>query len=336
MTPARMCIARPAAWLLALVVLLGTGPWARSLSGQQPPSASDALDTVEIRPNIFVIFGAGGNVVVQVGPDGAVVVDTGTAAMADKLLAAIKALTPKPIRYIFNTSADIDHVGGNEKLAAAGVAYNNNTQFTGAAVADVVAREEVLLRMSAPTGEQSPFTVSSWPTDTFTMNTKSMYVNGEGVQAIHQPNAHSDGDSIVFFRRADVIVTGDILDLRRFPVIDRERGGSIQGEIAALNRLLVLAIPAMPLVWREERTVIVPGHGRVADHTELVDYRDMITIVRDIVQSAIDKGRTLEQIKAANPTAGFRARYGSDTGPWTTDMFVEAVYRDLISASRKS
>ena len=321
---------------LAMLALMAAGPAGSRVDARQTPPAIEGLETVEVRPNVFVIFGAGGNIVVQVGPDGAVVVDTGTAAMADKVLAAIKALTPKPIRYIVNTSADIDHVGGNEKLAAAGVSYNGNTQFTGTAVADVLAREEVLLRMSAPTGEQSPFTSGSWPTETFTMNTKSMYANGEGIQAIHQPNAHTDGDSIVFFRRADVIVVGDIVDLRRFPVIDREKGGSIQGEIAALNRLLVLAIPAMPLTWREERTAIVPGHGRIADHAELVDYRDMITVIRDIVQSLIDKGQTLEQIKAANPTAGFRARYGSDSGPWTTDMFVEAVYRDLISASRKS
>lgn len=321
---------------LAILVLFPTVIAESRVAAQQSVPVGGGLETIQVRPNFFVIFGAGSNIAVQIGPEGAIVVDTGSAGAADQVLAAIKKLTSKPIRYIFNTSADVDHVGGNEKLAQSGVSFNNNAQFLGAPSAEVVAREEVLLRMSAPTGEQSPFATGMWPTETFTMNTKSMYANGDGIQAIHQPSAHSDGDSIIFFRRADVIVTGDVIDLRRFPVIDRDRGGSIQGEIAALNRLLVLAIPPMPLTWMEDRTVLVPGHGRVADHTELVDYRDMITIVRDIVQGAIDKGKTLEQIKAANPTAGFRARYGSDTGPWTTDMFVEAVYRDLVSASRKS
>ena len=136
-------------------------------------------------------------------------------------------------------------------------------------------------------------------------------------------------DSIIFFRRADVIVTGDIIDLRRFPVIDAAGGGSIQGELDALNALLELAIPAMPLIYKEGRTFLVPGHGRIADHAEVVEYRDMVTVVRDRIQSMIDKGLTLDQVKAANPTQGYRARYGSDTGPWTTDMFVEAVYKGL-------
>jgi glyoxylase-like metal-dependent hydrolase (beta-lactamase superfamily II) len=156
-----------------------------------------------------------------------------------------------------------------------------------------------------------------------------MYVNNEGIQVIHQPAAHSDGDSIVFFRRVDVIATGDILDLRRFPVMDAEAGGTIQGELDALNRLLELAIPAMPFIYKEGRTFIVPGHGRIADHAEVVEYRDMVTVIRDRIKSMVDKGMTLEQVKAANPTQGYRARYGSDSGPWTTDMFVEAVFRGL-------
>jgi glyoxylase-like metal-dependent hydrolase (beta-lactamase superfamily II) len=161
-----------------------------------------------------------------------------------------------------------------------------------------------------------------------------MYLNGEGIQVIHYPSAHSDGDSVVFFRRADVVVAGDILDLRRFPVIDAASGGSIQGEIDALNALLDLAIPAMPLIYKDDRTYVVPGHGRIADHAELVEYRDMVTVIRDRIKSMIDKGLTLEQVKAANPTQGYRARYGADSGPWTTDMFVEAIYRSLTAAGR--
>jgi len=157
-----------------------------------------------------------------------------------------------------------------------------------------------------------------------------MYVNDEGIQVIRQLGAHSDGDSIVFFRRADVIATGDVVDLRHFPVIDVARGGSIDGEIDALNRLLELAIPAMPLVYKDGRTLIVPGHGRISDHAELVEYRDMVTVIRDVVKNMMGKGMSLDQIKAANPTQGYRTRYGSDAGPWTTDMFVEAVYKGLM------
>jgi glyoxylase-like metal-dependent hydrolase (beta-lactamase superfamily II) len=330
-----MCIAMPAPWHVVvattILVVLGAGPWARHLSGQQGPAATAALDTVQIRPNVFVIVGAGGNITVHTGPDGAVLIDSGSAPMADQVLAAVKALIgpTESIRLIINTSADPDHVGGNEALAKTGVGFNANVQFTGGASAEVLAREEVLLRMSAPTGEQSPYAAAMWPTETFTQKTKSMYVNGEGIQVMHVPAAHTDGDSIVFLRRADVMVAGDVLDVRHFPVIDSARGGTIQGEIAALNRLLELTIPAMPLVWREDRTLVVPGHGRVADHVELVDYRDMVTIIRDIIANMIKKGMTLTQIQAANPTAGFRARFGAETGSWTTAMFVDAVYTDL-------
>jgi glyoxylase-like metal-dependent hydrolase (beta-lactamase superfamily II) len=161
-----------------------------------------------------------------------------------------------------------------------------------------------------------------------------MYLNNEGIQIMHQPSAHSDGDSIVFFRRADVIATGDIFDLRQFPVIDPTMGGSIQGELDALNRLLDLAIPAMPLLHKEGRTYLVPGHGRIADHADLVEYRDMVTIIRDRIKSLVEKNMTLEQVKAANPAKGYRTRYGSDTGAWTTDMFVEAIYNELRAARR--
>jgi len=328
MTSKPLSIKTPFFQHLAMALVL-VGGYHAEPHAQSPSAGSEVFETVQIRPNVFVIFGAGANITVHTGPDGAILVESGSAPMGDKVLSAVRALTSLPIRYIINTSSDPDHVGGNDKLAAAGIAINANQQFTGGPSAEVVAREEVLLRMSAPSGEQPPYATALWPTETYTQKVRSMYINDDGVQVMHAPAAHTDGDSLVFFRRVDVIATGDILDLMRFPVIDRSRGGSIQGEIDALNRLLVMAIPAMPLVWKEGRTLIVPGHGRVADHAELVDYRDMVTTIRDIIQSLIDKGRTLDQVKAANPTAGFRARYGAETGPWTTDMFVEAVYADL-------
>jgi len=204
-----------------------------------------------------------------------------------------------------------------------------------AGAASVLAHENVLTRMSAPTGQQALFPLALWPTKTFAYHQYSMYLNGEGIQVIHQPAAHTDGDTIVFFRRGDVIATGDIVDTTRFPVIDVKRGGTVQGELDALNRLMDLSILNLPIQWYPDRTFLVPGHGRVYDKLDLLEYRDAITVVRDRVQDLIEQGKTLAEVKAANPTLGYRSEYGTDTGPWTTDMFVEVVYNELAAKKGK-
>jgi glyoxylase-like metal-dependent hydrolase (beta-lactamase superfamily II) len=288
---------------------------------------SPGLETLQIRSNVFVVFGAGGNVTVHVGDDGVILVDSGAAAMAGPLLQAVRAITPRPIRLIISTSADADHTGGNDVVARAGVPISTDS-FSNERRAAVLAHENVLLRLSTAAGSDT-VAEGSWPTETYTSRTRSMYLNDDAIQVMRQVGAHSDGDSMVHFRRADVIATGDILDLRRFPVIDPARGGSIQGELEALNHLLELTVPAMPLVLKEGRTLLVPGHGRIADYSELVEYRDMVTIVRDIIQEMVQKGMSLEQVTAANPTQGYRRRYGADTGAWTTEMFVTAIYNGL-------
>jgi cyclase len=158
-----------------------------------------------------------------------------------------------------------------------------------------------------------------------------MYLNGEGIQALHMPAATTDGDLAVFFRRGDVIATGDIIDTTRWPFIDIKRGGTLQGELDALNRLMDLAILNVPLQWLPDRTLLVPGHGFVYDKLDLLEYRDAVTVVRDRVQALIDEGKTVAQVKAANPTLGYRSQYGADSGPWTTDMFVEVVYNELAA-----
>jgi len=308
---------------------------ARAQSASANASA-DKLDTIQIRSNVWVIFGAGGNVTVHLGEDGVILVDSGSEAMADRTLAAVRAITKAPIRMIINTSADPEHVGGNDKVGAAGVPINPDN-FTDEERATVLSHENVLQRMSAPKNRnEKPAPTAMWPTETFTSKYRSFYVNDEAVQVIRQLGAVSDGDVLVHFRRADVIVTGDIVDLRHFPVIDPAKGGSIQGELEALNRLLDLTVPPMPLVLKPGRTIVVPGHGRISDYGELVDYRDMVTTIKDIIEDMVKKGMTLEQVKAANPTAGYRKRYGSDTGPWTTDMFVEAIYNGLKNATKPS
>ena len=310
---------------------------ARTAQGQQTGTTDTRdLEVLQIRPNFFMIAGAGGNIAVQIGEDGVVVVDAGLAARADAVVAAIKKLTPRPIRYVIDTGPDPDHVGGNETLSKAG-----QTLFTApgsigvtgdflGGVASILSVQQVLERMSAPAGKTSPFPVGALPTETFDDARKYMYLNGEGIEVLHQPKAHTDGDVLVFFRRSDVVVAGDILDTTRFPVIDVARGGSINGEIAALNRVVELAIPSVPIVSREAGTLVISGHGRVCDQLDVVEYRDMVTIVRDRVRDLIKAGMTLDQIKAASPARGYTRRYGSDSGPWTTNTFVEAVYRSLV------
>jgi cyclase len=299
------------------------------IAGAQQSQAPRGVRELHVRGNVHMIAGAGGNIAVQVGPDGVVVVDSGNAESADAVLAAIRKLSNQPIRFVINTGPDGDHLGANDKLAQAGQSF-----FRGMASnqggASIIGTESLLLRISAPTGSQSLFPVAIWPTDTFTQAKKSFYLNREGIEVIQAPGAHTDSDSMVFFRRSDVIVAGDVFDVTRFPVIDVDRGGSIQGEIAALNHLLEIAIPSIPLPYLEDGgTRIVPGHGWICEEAEVVEYRDMVTIIRDRIQDSITNGMTLAQIKASNPTNGYRKRYGSESGPWTTDMFVEAVYKSL-------
>jgi glyoxylase-like metal-dependent hydrolase (beta-lactamase superfamily II) len=304
------------------------------------------LDILQVRaPNMYMIAGAGGNIVVSVGWMGVVLVDTGSMGMSEKVLAAIKRIAPdKKIRFIINTGADPDHVGNNEALAQAGrtlmlyqAADNDgNGGFGGSdletnkGAAHVMAHESVLRRMSTPKAgtRESPFPVFAWPTESFTgARTRSLYLNGEGVQMMYQPAAHSDADTMVLFRQSDVVATGDIMDLRHFPIIDTDNGGTINGEIAALTRLIDMTIAPVPLTWHEDRTLIIPGHGRICDQGEVVEYRDMLTIIRNTVQDYAKKGMNLEQIKAKNPTEGYNKQYGSDAA--LTDAFVTAVFKTM-------
>src|SRR5688572_3437969 len=231
--------------LLSVAMVLGVGAWIPGASAQRLPESD--LDVVQLRPNFYVIGGAGGNIVAQVGPEGVILVDSGSTEMADRVLAAIRRLTPLPIRYIINTSMDADHVGGNEKLSKAGLSILPGAVAAGSGLNDdlvanfgaasVLAHENVLTRMTASANQPSPFPLALWPTKTFAYRMYSMYLNGEGIQVIHQPAAHTDGDTIVFFRRGDVIATGDLIDTTRFPFIDVERGGTLQGERSEERRV---------------------------------------------------------------------------------------------------
>jgi glyoxylase-like metal-dependent hydrolase (beta-lactamase superfamily II) len=310
-----------------------------SILAAQPAPGTNP-EVIQVRPNFYMIAGAGGNIGFQVGADGVVVVDAGSASGADAVVAAIRKITSQPIRYVIDTSADPDHVGGNATVAKAGQTLFTQTGGAGLAAdfqgggASILSVEQVLTRMSGPSGKPSPFPPGAWPTETFHQSRKYMYLNGEGIEVFHQPAAHSDGDAIVFFRRSDVVVAGDILDTTRFPVIDIAKGGSIQGEIAALQKLIDTAIPSVPIVSRDEGTLIIPGHGRLCDQLDVVEYRDMVTIIRDRVRDLIKQGLTLEQIQAASPARGYTRRYGSGAGSKATNEFIEAVYRSMSEKSR--
>lgn len=274
-----------------------------------------------------MLVGDGANVAVQVGPQGAFVVDTGAGKLSDKIIAEIAKLSSKPIQFIVNTSFHADHVGGNKKLQAAGADSSLTGSFFSNAFADagqgatIIGHQNVQTRMDA----QKP-PMEDPPSDTFIEDRRRKFHNGEPIEILPMPNAITDGDSIVHFRRADVIITGDIFTTTQYPFIDVKNGGSLQGEIQALNFILDRTVYQHD---EDGGTLVIPGHGRVTDEWEVAEYRDMLVIFRDRIQAMIKTGATLDQVKAARPTADFDVRYGATTGPWTTDMFVEAMYTSL-------
>jgi len=289
-----------------------------ALTGIQtpPPNLNNVeIQTIHVQGNVYMLVGAGGNLTIQVGSDGVLVVDTHYEQLAPKIVAAIRKLSEKPIFWMVNTSIDADHIGGNEALPRlANAATRQNAR--------VIAHENVVNRMSAaPRGVEPVVPDRLWPNDEYYLPQKDFSFNGEAVIVYHMPAAHTDGDSIVFFRGSNVLSVGDIFIPRRYPVIDLQKGGGVQGLINALNRILQITVP---LKYQEGGTYVVSGHGRICDEADVVEYRDMVTIIRDRVQDLIKKGMTLEQVKAARPTRDYDTEYD---GP--NDAFLEAVYRSL-------
>ncbi len=293
------------------------------------------FDAVEVKlqkaqGNVYMLVGAGGNVTVQIGAEGVVLVDTQFAPMSNKLLAAVRSLTQGPLRYIINTHSHGDHVGGNENLKKAGatIAGGNVTLDIGDAAqgAQIISHINAYKHMSAKVNGQYATPTGAWPTSTFIGDDKKLYFNGEGIQIIHQPSAHTDGDSLVFFRKSDVISAGDLFVTNGYPFIDLNTGGNVQGIVAGLNKIVDLCIP---VYGQEGGTMVIPGHGRLSDMGDVINYREMVTIVRDRVLDMVKKNLTLDQVKAAKPTRDYDTLYNTPGAFVTGDAFVEAVYRSL-------
>jgi len=334
--------ARRGAWtigaILGFVICSGAG------TGRAQQGGS-GIEVLQVRPNFYMIASPVSNIGVQIGPDGVVLVNSGTEQATKEVLAAIQKLTNEPIRYIINTSADADLAGGNGTFAKAGLRLGALTVRGGRPpgpddAAFIMAHESTLEMMMRA---QPTFPSDGWPSETFDSPRKAFSFNGEGIEVLHLPAAHTSADSVLLFRRSDVVVAGHIIDATRFPVIDVARGGSIQGEIDALNRLIQLAIPPGPILGAPNGTIassaaalpggteVLTGRGRIYRQIDVVNYRDMVVIISDTIQHMISDKMSLEQIKAAAPAKAWDSEFGATSGPWTTNDFVEAVYKSLTN-----
>jgi glyoxylase-like metal-dependent hydrolase (beta-lactamase superfamily II) len=294
---------------------------------QAQGASTNGLSVLPVRGGIYMISGPTSNTTVQVGRDGVLVVDTQTEALGDALLARIRTLSDKPIRMIVNTGIAADHIGGNTALKKSGQILSGGNQRAAAVYGNggspIYAHENVLTRLT-----QANSDAAGWPTDTYFVAQKDMFFNGEPVQLMHAPSAHSDGDTLVVFRRTDVISVGNIYTPDRYPVIDTARGGTIDGVVAALNRIIDLTVPEFN---EEGGTMVVPGRGYLADEADVAEYRDMVTIVRDRVRDMVKKGMSIDQVKASKPTGEYDVVYGEHE----SQAFIEAVYRTLAPAAAK-
>jgi glyoxylase-like metal-dependent hydrolase (beta-lactamase superfamily II) len=311
----------------------------RAVAQQNQDFSKVEIDAVRVRPNIYMLVGAGGNTTIQFGDEGVMVVDTSFAPMADKILRSIKQIAgDRPIRYVVDTHVHGDHVGGNEAIAKAGRtrAGGNVVGDLGSAAtntAAILAHENVLLRMSMPAQGQPEIPAAAWPTETFANDKKEMLFNNDTVQIIHEPNAHTDGDSLVFFRRSDVLSTGDLFTTVMYPFIDEANGGTINGYVNALNAILDITVASNV---NEGGTMVIPGHGRLSDEQDVIEYRDMATIVRDRIREYVKRGLTLEQVREKKPTLDFDPRYNTPNGFWTASQFIDVIYKEMTAEKEKA
>ena len=303
-------------------------------------SRAQQIEVLPVQGNIHVISGAGGNITVQTGKDGVLMVDTGLADAAPKVIAEIRKLSSAPVLFVINTHVHPDHVGGNEAISKTRAGSANGAPIPtggggrielvdGEQQLKIIAQENVLIRMTTKGNGEAPAPEAGLPEDEYFTPFKDLRFNGEAIVIYHEPNAHTDGDSVVLFRGSDVLSTGDIFTPEGYPFIDLQRGGSIEGEIAALNHILDLTVPGKT---QEGGTYVIPGHGRVCDEADVVEFRDMVVIITDRIKDMIKKGMTLEQVKAARPSLDYDTEYVTPTSFVKADQFVESIYKSLTQA----
>ena len=305
------------------------------LIGRAAPSAQRPdVRVTKVQGSVWMLAGAGGNVALQAGPGGLVLVDSGDGRADEALLDAVRRISAAPLQYVINTGPQRDHVGGNVAVRRAGVTFTggNATAVGGVGVgATVLAHENALAQLSGAVGGTPIVPQEGWPTDTFFVRRMDVFVNDEPIELVHLPGAVSDGNLLVHFRKSDVIATGDAFRLDTYPVIDVTAGGTIAGTIAALNRIIDITVPNL---LQEGGTMVIPGHGHIADESDVVEYRDMVTIIRDRVADAIGGTMSLEQAKAAKLSRDYDGRFGAASGPASPDGFVELIYRELAAGIR--
>jgi glyoxylase-like metal-dependent hydrolase (beta-lactamase superfamily II) len=273
-----------------------------------PDYSKVEIKTNKITDKFYTLEGQGGTIGVLIGPDGVFMVDTQFAPLSDKIAAAIKQLTPQPIRYVVNTHVHGDHTGGNENFGKMG--------------ATIIAREELRYRLAHPNpqanGQPAAATAPIGLPKLTYGNRMTLHLNGEEVQLIAVPRAHTDGDTMVWFPGLDVIMTGDFYRTAQYPNIDRANGGTLQGLIDGLGQVIGRAGPS---------TKVIPGHGATVDRMGVVAHRDMVLVVRERVAQLIAQGKSEDEAVAAKPTTDFDARF-LQAGA-TPERFVRQVYAEL-------
>jgi glyoxylase-like metal-dependent hydrolase (beta-lactamase superfamily II) len=290
----------------------------------RPDLSKAAFEVLPVQGNVYLIVtGTGSNIVAQVGDQGAILVDASVPEVSERVLAEVRRLTTGPIRGIVNTSTDLDHISGNASLAVVGQPmFQGNTGYLGGPQATIFAHERAFNRISLP-GSPALLPEKLWPTDTFFTEKKKLFFNHEPIEVRWVP-ALTDGDLIVWFRGSDVIAAGDVFTTMSYPKFDPARGGSIQHVLDGLNELVDIAVPELN---QQGGTRIVPAHGRIANQSDVVEYRDMVTIVRDRIRDARRAGMALDRIQALGVTREYDGVYATPT--YTGAQFVDAIYRDL-------
>jgi cyclase len=288
---------------LAMSAVLAVGA-AVSAGQAQQDFSNVQIKTTKLASNFYALDGQGGRMGVLVGPDGVFLVDSQFAPLTEKIVAAIKQISDGRIRFLVNTHVHGDHTGGNENFAKMGVT--------------VFARDELRARLAVAGGGGAP-PAASLPLVTF-RGPVTFHMNGEDVQLIPVPVAHTDGDTMVYFPVANVLMTGDFYRSLGYPNIDRANGGTLNGMLDGLNAVVNLAKPD---------TRIVPGHGEIVDKTAVASHRDMIIAIRDRVSRLVAKGQTQEQIVAAKPTADYDAKVPQVPGPSTSERFIGQLYAEI-------